>query len=702
MATDPVCGMSVDEGDTALRLVRDNRTYFFCSGGCLASFAAPEAARRRLARRLAVAWPLSAVIVVLTWTSPLPHSAVLAGVLAAVVQFYAGASFYGGARDAVRQRTGNMDLLIATGTSAAFAYSVAVLATPGRLPTATYFDASALIVTVILTGNYLEQLTRRRAGSALRRLTEMLPTTAELLENGTPRQIQVGELRAGQVVRVPPGERFPADGTVREGRSTVDEALLTGEPMTVRKGPGDRVLAGALNVEGPLGVEVASTGPDTFVAHVGQLLQDAELARVPLQRRADRLAAVFVPFVLAVAIGAGLGWYVLSGASLTVGLLVFVTVAVTACPCAFGLATPAALLVGTGRSAEEGILFRGGDSVEQASRVDIVLMDKTGTLTTGEPEVSGLVAVAPATETDLLGLAAGLEEGIRHPLASAITRAASLRGARPVRVDQVRLEPGRGPQGQAAGRPVGLVRGDAAAELGIDLAPLAAWASSVESRGESWSVLIRDGHALGAFAFRSPLAPGAQAAVADLRAQGVEIAVVTGDHARAAAAVARELSIPDVHADVSPAGKVEVVRKYQEQGHHVAFVGDGINDAAALAAADLGIALGSGSEVARETGQVLLVRSDLEGVPRSLRFARRIVSRVRGNLFWAVGYNAVLLPIAAGVLVPVFGLGMYGLLPVLGAVAMALSSTTVLLNSLSLRWEGRARAGANAARTSHA
>jgi heavy metal translocating P-type ATPase len=696
--------MAVEEGPTALRLRRDNRTYYFCSGECLRSFAAPEESRRRLGRRLAVAWPLSVAIGLLTWAPPIPRAAIAAGVLAGVVQFYAGAGFYLGARDAIRQRVGNMDLLIAAGTSAAFLYSVTVLLFPGRLPAATYFDASALIVTVILTGNYLEHLTRRRAGSALRSLAEMLPTTAVVVDAGTPQSVRVDQLRVGERVRVPPGERFPADGTVRQGTSAVNEALLTGESMSVRKGPGDRVLAGAWNLEGPLVVEVSSTGPDTFVAQVGELLQGAELARVPLQQEADRLAAVFVPFVLTLAVGAGLLWFALSGASVAVGVLVFVTVAVTACPCAFGLATPAALLVGTGRSAEEGILFRGGDSIEQAARIDTVLMDKTGTITTSEPEVDTVLALAPATEAEVLEMAAGLEAGIHHPLAGALSRAAALRGVRPARFDQVTLAPGRGVLGRTQDRAVAFLRGDAAAEEGVDLAPLGSWIGSVEARGASWSLLVQDGRPVGAVAFRSSLAPGAESSLAQLRADGIAVALVTGDHELAARAVADRLSITDVHAGLTPEEKLELVRRYREQGRHVAFVGDGVNDAAALAAADLGIAIGSGSEVARETGQVLLVRPDLEGIPRALRFARRIVRRVRGNLLWAIGYNAVLLPVAAGALVPALGLGVYRFLPVLGAVAMGLSSTTVLLNSLTLRWaipppEGRARRASARRRT---
>jgi P-type Cu+ transporter len=685
MATDPVCGMSVEESGPSLRLVRDNRTYYFCCGDCLRTFAAPEEARRRLFRRLAVAWPLSIAIVALVWGVTAPWARFVEAGLAAVVQAYPGAGFYAGARDALRRRIGNMDLLIATGTTAAFAYSVAVLALPGRLPSATYFDASALIVTVILTGNYLESLTRRRAGSALRHLGELLPRTAEVVDGVASRAVPVAELRPGLTVRVAPGERFPVDGVVRGGASSVDEAILTGEPAAVRKVAGDRVLAGSWNLEGPLTVEATATGPDTFVAQVGELLQDAELARVPLQQRADRLASRFVPFVLVLAVVAGAAWSFVARGQPTVGVLVFVTVAVTACPCAFGLATPAALLVGTGRAAEEGILFRGGDSIERAATIDTVLFDKTGTLTEVEPEVDGVLAVAPTGEAEVVAFAAGLEAGIRHPLARALDREARRRGLTPTPMEEVRLDPGRGVVGRSSGHAYGVLRAESDGLESVRTGAIARWADEVEQRGGSWSAVVRDGRPLGAIAFRAPIASDAAPAVRALRSAGMSVAIVTGDREAAATAVARSLGVAEVHAGVSPAEKVAVVRSLQRKGRRVAFVGDGVNDAPALAAADLGVAVGGGTEVAREAGQVLLVRPGLSGVPAALSIARSIVRRVRANLLWAVGYNAVLLPIAAGALVPVFGLAVYRALPVLGAVAMGLSSTTVLASSLSLR-----------------
>ncbi|MGP8077586.1 MAG: heavy metal translocating P-type ATPase [Thermoplasmata archaeon] len=686
MATDPVCGMFVDPRPGALQLERENRTYYFCSESCLLSFAEPERERVRLLRRLGVAWPLSMVVLVLTYGPMVPFAPYFAAGLATIVQLYPGSIFYRGAYDSVRGRLANMDLLIAVGTTAAFAYSVAVIGLPGRLPPAYYFDASSLIVTLILTGNYLEQFTRSRAGSALRRLNELLPSEARLVRSGVEVSVPISEVTVGDLVRVRPGGRFPTDGIVRSGRTSSDESLLTGESMPVARGPEDRVLAGAINVEGMVDVEASQVGSDTFVAQVGQLLTTSEMSRVPLQRTADRIAAVFVPFVLGAATAGAIAWYLLGGANFTTALLIFVTVAITACPCAFGLATPAAILVGTGRAAEAGILFRGEDAIERAARADLVLADKTGTLTTTTPELSGVTAFPPATEGSLLALAAGLEAGSEHSLGRAVLRRAAELGVVPSGVEGFRADPGRGVRGYSEGRPVAILRGEAARQEGIDLSPAAAVLRSAEQAGDSWSAVLEGGGLVGILRFRAPIAPGAVEAVGALRSMGIEVVMVTGDHPAAAGSVARALGIERVHAECTPQRKVELVAEYQREGHRVAFVGDGVNDAAALASAEVGIAIGAGTDVAREAGQVLLVRPDLGGVPAALGMARRIVSRVRRNLVWAIGYNVVLLPIALGALVPWFGLSVYRVLPIFGAIAMGLSSTTVVLNSLSLRW----------------
>ncbi len=685
MPTDPVCGMYVDERSAELTLVRENRSYYFCSSSCLDEFAAPERQIRRLRQRLAVAWPLSLAILVLTYVPTVPGIAWLLFPLATVVQFYPGWTYYRGTADALRNRLWNMDILIAVGTTIAYAYSVVALLRPGALPSASFFDASSLIITLILTGNYLEHLTRERARGALRHLGEMLPTTAVVVREGREVEVALGEVRRGDELRVRPGGRIPADGTIVEGRTEVDEALLTGESLPQPKRPGDRVVAGSLNGDGAIRLRATGVGEDTLLAQIGRLMTEAETSRIPLQRLANRIASIFVPFVLTLAVVVTLGW-AYAGVGLTVALLVFVSIVITACPCAFSIATPAAIVVGTGRAAEAGILFQGHDALEQASRADVVLTDKTGTLTRGVPVLTDIVPIPGATESELLRLAAGLEATSEHPLGRAVREAGAHRAVLPAPATDVRALPGRGIEGTIEGRPGALYVGSAAEEMSIDLGPWAASIDRFRADGKSWSIVLRDGRPLGVLAFSDEIRPEAAGAVRALAQDGIPVVMVTGDQAPAAERVARALGISEVHPGVSPAGKLALIREFQARGRHVAFVGDGVNDAPALAAADLGVAIGAGSDVAKAAGGVVLVRSDLSGVALALRIGRRTVRKVRTNLLWALGYNAVLLPIAAGALVPLLGLGVYDVLPITGAIAMGLSSTTVVLNSLSLRF----------------
>ena len=686
MATDPVCGMFVDEHTAELTLARENRTYFFCSTSCLQEFSAPERQLTRLKQRLAVGWPISIVVIVLSYIYQFPGWPWVAFALAAVVQFYPGLQFFRGSYDAVRNRIWNMDVLIAVGTTIAFAYSAAAVLLPTRLPPDYYFDASSLIVTLILTGNYLEHLTRERARGSLRKLKEQLPTTALVLRDGREVEIPVSEVQVSDRFRVRPGARFPTDGRVVEGRSAVNEAILTGESLPVEKKPGDSVIAGAINGEGFLTVEATKVGADTLLSQIGQLVAEAETSRVPLQRLADRIASRFVPFVIGLAAAAALGWFLLAGVGFTIALLVFVSVVIIACPCAFGIATPAAIVVGTGRAAEDGILFKGRDSLERASRIDVVLSDKTGTLTRGEPSLTDLLPAAGVAPARLLALAAGLEQGSEHPLARAVLERARHEAAPPVLFQDLTAEPGRGIRGRLDDRSVSILRGSAAQDGSVALGPLATEARRLASEGKSWSVVLEDGHLIGLLGFSDEVASGVKDAISALAADGISVVMVTGDHEAAARHVARQVGISEVHAGMTPQGKLDLIKALQQQGKHVGYVGDGINDAPALATAELGIAIGAGTDVAKETGGVILVRSDFRGVALALRTGRRTVKKVRGNLTWALGYNSVLLPVAAGALVPLFGLGIYNVLPITGAIAMALSSTSVVLNSLSLRF----------------
>jgi P-type Cu+ transporter len=685
VATDPICGMYVDERTAELKIARENRTYYFCSATCLHEFAQPERALARLRRRLAVAWSLSIVLVAITYFVRFPGAEWAAFALASVVQFYPGLLFYRSTIDAARNRSWNMDVLIAVGTTIAYGYSAVALLAPGRVPATSFFDASALIITLILSGNYLEHFTRERARGALRRLGELVPATALLEREGTEIGVPIAEVAVGDRVVVRPGARFPTDGTVVDGRSSVNEAVLTGESLPVEKGPGDRVIAGAVNGDGRLLVATTRIGADTTLAQIGALVEEAETRRVPLQQLADRIAALFVPVVLVLAVAASVGW-ALAGVGVTVVLLVFVSVVITACPCAFGLATPAALVVGTGRAAELGILFKGRDSLEAASRIDTVLTDKTGTLTAGRPPLTDVVPAPGASGPELLGLAAGIEGGSEHPLARAVIAAARAGSVVPAAVSGIRADPGRGIRALERGAPVAVLNATAADEERVDLGSLRDAAQRLGREGKAWSVVVRGTRAVGLLGFLDPIGPGVPAAVDALHRDGIEVVMATGDQEIAARRIAQEAGIREVHAGLSPAGKLELLGRLRASGKRVAYVGDGINDAPALAAADLGIAIGSGTDVARESGGVVLLRSEFGDVALALRLGRRTVGKVRGNLLWALGYNAILLPIAMGALVPVFGLGVFTVLPITGALAMGLSSTSVVANSLSLRW----------------
>jgi Cu+-exporting ATPase len=686
MATDPICGMWVAERPSSLHLLRDNRVYYFCSETCLHQFAEPEREQRRLVRRLALAWPLSVAILVLTYGFSSESAILGAAVLATVVQAYAGATFYAGTRDAVRDHSWNMDILIAVGTTTAYLYSLAALVLPGRLPHDYYFDASALIITLILTGNYLEHLTRARAGSSLRRLAELLPDTAQVIRDGVERSIAVSEVVPGDRMRVLPAGKFPSDGLILSGRTSVNESLMTGEAMPVPKGPGDPVLAASINGEGLVEVTATNVGSDTFLAQVGRLLTESEMSRVPLQRTADRIAAIFVPMVFVLALLSSAFWSTFGGADFTIALLVFVAVTITACPCAFGIATPAAIVVGTGRAAESGILFRGEDAIERAARVDTVLTDKTGTLTRGRPSLTDVLPSAGVSSAELLASAGAVETGSEHPFARAVLEATQIQGVVLPRAIDIRAIPGRGVRGSVEGHELEIDRFLPSGASGVTPMEVEMLSRSLESQGKSGSVVRRDGVVIGLLGFFDEVAPGVPEALSALAQDGVKVVMVTGDNEGAAQAVAGRLGISEVHSGMTPGGKLELIERFRAAGRHVAYVGDGINDAPALAGAEVGIAIGSGTDVAREAGQVVLVRSDFRGVALALRIARRTVRKVRGNLTWAVGYNAVLLPVAMGILVPVFGLSIYHVLPITGAIAMGLSSTAVVVNSLSLRW----------------
>ncbi|QNM95655.1 heavy metal translocating P-type ATPase [Chitinimonas koreensis] len=625
--------------------------------------------------------------------------------LAAPVQFVLGARFYRAGWLAARAGSGNMDLLVAIGTSAAFGLSLHALWRGGAL----YFEASAAVITLVLLGKWLETRAKRQTAAAIEALQALRPATARLLQEGAEREVAIETVRVGDLVVVRPGERVPVDGEIVDGESALDESLLSGESVPVPRKVGDRATGGAVNGDGRLLLRCSAVGAETVLARIVRLVVDAQAAKAPIQRLVDRVSAVFVPVVLAIALATLAGWW-LAGAGFEAAVIHAVAVLVIACPCALGLATPTAIMVGTGVAARHGILIRDAEALERAHRVDAVAFDKTGTLTEGKPVLLACIAPAgpaaadpaangpaagdagasnpatgipaagvPAAAFDLpaLTLAARLQAGSEHALARAVGRAAAELGLAPAAAQSLQALPGRGLRGEADGEAYLLGNTRLMHERGIALDALQAAAAAFEAAGRtvSWLARERDCALLGLLAFGDAVKPGARAAVARLAAAGIEVALLTGDNAGAAAKVAAELGLARVEAGVLPAGKAERVAALRAEGRCVAMVGDGINDAPALAAADVGIAMGGGTDVAMQAAGITLMHGDPARVADALEVSRRTWNKIRQNLFWAFVYNAVGIPLAA------FGL----LSPVLAGAAMALSSVSVVGNALLLR-----------------
>jgi Cu+-exporting ATPase len=608
---------------------------------------------------------------------------------ATIVQLWVGRRFYAAAWRAGRHGGATMDTLVAVGTTAAWAYSVAVTLNPSWVHDAglhpeTYFDSSTIVLGLVVLGRWLEARARTRASGAIRRLIGLQATSALLIEADGDRSVPIEDIQPGDLLRVRPGDRLPVDGTVVDGGSAVDEAMLTGEPVPVLKGVGDEVFGATLNTTGTFAFRATRVGADTALARIVALVEHAQGSKAPIQHLADRISEIFVPAVLALA-GLTFLFWSLFGAEprLTLALTSFIGVVIIACPCAMGLATPTAIMVGTGRGAEAGILFRGGAALERAHRVDTVVFDKTGTLTAGRPTAGEIEAVDDWAPAEVLDLAASLETGSEHPLGAAIVARARTDelGFRPVTAFAAAA--GHGVEGLVDGRPVIVGTARLLRDRGIDPSPLAERGDAIAAGGRTPVWIAVDGRLAGIVAVSDPVKPEARAAIAELRAVGVDVWLVTGDQARTAEAVAEQVGIaPErVRAEVLPAGKEAAVAGLQADGRVVAMVGDGINDAPALARADVGIAIGSGADVAIEAAGLTLVGGDPRGVPAAIALSRATMAVVRENLFWAFAYNVILIPVAMGLLVPV-GIT---LSPALAAAAMALSSVAVVTNSLRLR-----------------
>ena len=688
MAKDPICGMYVEEGNHALQTTRYGTTYYFCSETCLAQFQAPEKTLARLKQLVALGAAFTIPIAALTYLPIIPDHQInnlVMFVLSLPVQFVVGYRFYLGSYDALRSRIGNMDLLIGLGTTAAWVYSTIATFVPGFFPgSGTYFETSAIIITLIQTGNLLEYITKGRASEAVHRLLSLQPTVAHLIRNGSEISVPVEEVEVGDILLVRPGEKVPVDGTVVEGYSTIDESMITGESLPRDKHNGDEVIGATINKTGLLKIQATKIGQDTVLAQIAKLVEEAQVGKAPLQRLADRVSAYFVPAVILIATASGLFWYFLAGIGLTYSLLAFVSVVIIACPCALGIATPAALLVGTGKGAENGILIKGGDQLEEAGKINTIIFDKTGTLTKGEPSVTDIVPIGKLTEIQILSYAGAVEKGSEHPLAEAVVNAAQSKRIELSDPSDFEALPGLGVKATIEGHEILLGNLELMGKFSVPVEAYSERMAELQDQGKTISLLALDRQPVGLIGLADTVKESSAPTIKALKKMGLDIVMLTGDNERTAKAIARTLGIDTIFANVRPSDKEEIVKKLQKSGK-VAMVGDGINDAPALAAANVGIAIGSGTDVAKETGGIVLIKDDMMDVPKALELSKATVRKIKQNLLWAFVYNVALIPIAAGILVPFLGPGIYQVLPLLAGAAMAISSVTVVSNSLLLR-----------------
>src|SRR5919107_1488556 len=707
MAKDPVCGMFVEEKPDSIRYNKDGREYHFCSKQCLDEFTQPEKELKKLKLYVAISIALTIPIVILSLPHMLPmqfgkffpmdimhNSNYIMLTLATLLQFWIGWRFYRGLWDGIKARASNMDTLIAIGTTAAYLYSATVTIVPGSFPFGSvYFETAAIIITLILIGRLLETRTKEKASDAVRKLLDLQPKMAKVLrlrERGDTEEIEIPieQVQEGDTMVIRPGEGIPTDGIVIEGGSSIDESAITGESIPIDKKREDHVIGATINKSGLLKVKATKIGQDTVLSQIIALVEEARTGKAQMQRLVDQVAKYFVPAVLGIAIGVGLGWYFVGDIGITFSLLAFVSVIIIACPCALGIATPAALMMGAGKGAENGILFKGGEYLEIAKKVKTVVFDKTGTLTKGKPSVIDIVDSSGLGENELLRLAAIAESGSEHPLGQAVVNGAKEKGIMVTNPESFEAVSGHGLRARYGDHMILIGNRKLMHENSIPVNKDADRSLMVfEMQGKTATLIAIDNKLAGIIAIADTIKENAKQAIDSLKSMGIKVIMLTGDNERTAKAVASKLGIDRVIAQVLPKEKEQVISRLKSEWgkkNAVAMVGDGINDAPALAQADLGIAIGSGTDVAKETGGIILIKDGIQDVVTAFDLGRKTVSKIKQNLFWAFAYNTGLIPIAGGILVPFLGVGIFGWLPMLAGLAMAMSSITVVGNSILL------------------
>ncbi len=701
MPRDPVCGMYVD-ADKSIKRAIGGRTYYFCMESCARTFEAPEKELKNLKRRVSIALTgvlilaalrvavylgLAAGATIVTWV-PIPALpfftwGVWLFILVTPIQFIGGWTFYVGAYKALRSKRANMDLLISIGTLTAYLYSAFVVFFPNVLPVKeknVYFEVAAIIIAFVLLGRYMEEAIKKRSGAAIRKLMDLQPEKAIVVRDGQEIEIPAEQVAVGDIVVIKPGSKIPTDGKVIEGHSTVDEKLLTGESMPVEKKLGDQVIGATLNKLGTLKFEATKVGADTTLMQIVKLVEEAQASSAPIQRMADRAASYFVPAILIAAFLALVGWLLIGNP--TLALLSFIAVLIIACPCALGIATPAAMMAGVGKGAEMGILIRGGEYLERAQKLQTVVFDKTGTLTKGEPSVTDII-VAPSKESEprapsseqILFYAAIAEKSSEHPLAEAIMNRATSEGLEIPDHHHFEAVPGQGVKARYNRQEILFGNRKLMKENLIEIALLENKLALLEEQGKTAMILAVNKKSMGIIAAADTIKEYAPQAVKKLGEEGIDVVMLTGDNERTAHAIAKQVGIDHVIANVLPWEKSNVIKKLQEEGQVVSMVGDGINDAPALAQADIGIAIGSGSDIAKETGGIILIKDDIRDVVTGIKLSKATMGKIKQNLFWAFFYNSAAIPVAA------FGL----LNPIIAAAAMALSSLSVVSNAALLK-----------------